>query len=168
MTNHPVDARRLRANLEPLCRRGIELAAAHDLPMLGGACLELQRTLDEGPPVSDIIAAVMAVTWHWRGLEARLSAAASRPSNEKWFKALAAAATKPRGKIPWALVAELEAQGFKGDGLALEITCRTGMSERTAWRAVRAWRAFKNVGGLVCIVELGEDGKLLVTFPETS
>jgi hypothetical protein len=173
MTDDYDDAQALREHLGPLCRAGLRDAAEYNWPDLAEACQWLQRTLDARAPCRDVVAAVMMVAHHLGRLEARRqrpSIHLRHPSTAEWFAALTEAAKATMNRtgpkpISVGLVGKLVGEGFKGDGLMLELRDRTGKSERTARRAIAAWRVLQKADGVICIIELNEDGRIVVTFP---
>jgi hypothetical protein len=54
-----------RAQLEPLCKLGIETAEKHGLHELGEASRWLLRALDARAPDNDVLAAAMTMAWHF-------------------------------------------------------------------------------------------------------
>jgi hypothetical protein len=175
MADDPDDAQALREHLEPLCRAGLRDATEYGWPALAEACQWLQRTLDARAPCRDVVAAAMTMAHHLGRLEARRQRPSIRlraPSTAEWFAALAETAKATMNRtgpkpISVGLVGKLVSEGLKGDGLMLELRRRTGKSERTARRAMAAWRALDKTDGLICIIELNEDGQIVVTFPPT-
>jgi hypothetical protein len=158
MTGRPLDSQEvaaIRDHLEPLCQRYLKIARDHDLGRLEEVCLWLLRNLEPGILVGDVLAAAMMLAWHSRDLEVHtITAMACRTLH----------LVKGPGPIPaisFAMIAELERAGHKGDGMVMELRDRTGQSERNCWARLRAWRDMK-ASGARYVVELNEDGEMVI------
>jgi hypothetical protein len=126
-----------------------------------------------------VVVTPVGAAWRDRALEAegevaRLRerlAAVSKRETARWFRELQSAASardrkRYRGhdpKVPLPLIAKLEAEGWQGEALAAKVREITKADERTAYRALKRWRALKKSDGLRFVVELDEHGRIVVT-----
>jgi hypothetical protein len=104
-------------------------------------------------------------------LRRRLRRRWTKAATRRWFEAGIAEARKRdrerhRGhdvKVPLTIVAKVEAEGvYMGKQLAAEVARLAHADVRTAYRALDRWRKFKT-SGIVFLVELDEQGRLVVT-----